>query len=270
MVISVAQLAVWILATEMVVRVVKRQTNGVYDMALHILIQSYDNSMESVCSMLDVMALDQDIGKGTGGCGDAWQNEVTRRRLASYRSQYPYIDDIFIYYKDEERVISANTVASSRLFFDVYADMDMSFEEWQDYMRQDFFKQDAAQKDTAGRETLWILHTWSTFYGNDTGSVAGVKFNSSYVQGLAERFSENNYVGVTICNADGDLVVQSGNMDNVRQNRKIVRTGDKFGWTYTVYMSDEAVGVYEERVLPVFFICFARRRWLLSLQFPFS
>lgn len=88
MVISVAQFLVWILATETVVRIVKRQTNEVYSKALNILVQSYDNSMESVRSMLNVMSLDKDIPKSIDGSGDVWQNEITRRRLASYKSQY--------------------------------------------------------------------------------------------------------------------------------------------------------------------------------------
>lgn len=160
-VISVAQFLVWILATETVVHIVKRQTDEVYGKALNLLVQSYDNSLESVRSMLNVMSLDKEIVKELDGSGDVWQNEITRRRLESYKSQYSYIEDIFIYYIDEDRVISSNTVASARMFFDVYGDMDLTYEEWQEYMRQDFSQQDVSRKNAAGKETLWILHTWS-------------------------------------------------------------------------------------------------------------
>lgn len=157
--------------------------------------------------MLNVMSLDKDIQKSIDGSGDVWQNEITRRRLASYKSQYSYIEDIFIYYIDEERVISSNTVVSAPLFFDVYGDMDVSYEEWKDFMRQDFSKQDISRKNGAGKEMLWILHTWSALSGSSSQAVVGVKFNTVYVQGLADNFSEDNYVGVTIRNGDGDLVV---------------------------------------------------------------
>lgn len=87
-VISVAQFLVWILATETVVHIVKRQTDEVYGKALNLLVQSYDNSLESVRSMLNVMSLDKEIVKELDGSGDVWQNEITRRRLVSYKSQY--------------------------------------------------------------------------------------------------------------------------------------------------------------------------------------
>lgn len=272
MVISVAQFLVWILATETVVHVVKRQTNEVYGKALNILIQSYDNSMESVRSMLNVLTLDKDIKKGMEGSGDVWQNEIIRRRLVSYKSQYPYIDDIFIYYLDEERVISSNTVASSRLFFDVYGDMGVSYEEWQEFMRQGFSKQDVSKKNAEGRETLWILHTWPAFSGNDAGAVVGVKFNISYIQGLADHFSADNYVALIIRNTDGDLVAESGNMDDVRrgrQERKVVRTGEGSGWTYTAYMLDKAIGAYEKGFMPLLFVCFAAEGLALAFAVSF-
>ena len=153
-------------------------------------------------STLNVMSLDKDIQKSIDGSGDVWQNKITRRRLASYKSQYPYIEDIFIYYIDEERVISSNTVVSAPLFFDVYGDMDVSYEEWQEFMRQDFSKQDVSRKNGDGKETLWILHTWSALSESSSQAVVGVKFNTVYVQGLADNFSEDNYVGVTIRNGD--------------------------------------------------------------------
>lgn len=168
-VISVAQFLVWILATEIVVHVVKSQTAEVYGKALNILIQSYDNSMESVYSLLNVMALDKNIQKEIDGLGDAWQNEITRRTLVSYKSQYSFIDDIFLYYKDQERVISSNTAASSRLFFNLYGDMDISYEEWQEFMRQEFYRKDVSRKNAAGKEILWVLHTWSPVSGNSSG-----------------------------------------------------------------------------------------------------
>lgn len=266
MVISVAQFLVWILATETVVHIVKRQTNEVYSKALNILVQSYDNSMESVRSMLNVMSLDKDIQKSIDGSGDVWQNEITRRSLASYKSQYSYIEDIFIYYIEEERVISSNTVVSAPLFFDVYGDMDVSYGEWQEFMRQDFSKQDVSRKNGAGKETLWILHTWSA--ESDSRAVVGVKFNTAYVQGLADNFSEDNYVGVTIRNEYGDLVVESGNMDDIRQERKVVRMGESSGWTYTAYMSDKGIRSYEKGFLPILFICFGAET--LALAFACS
>ena len=268
MVISVAQFLVWILATETVVHIVKRQTNEVYGKALNILVQSYDNSMESVRSMLNVMSLDKDILKELDGPGDVWQNEITRRRLVSYKSQYSYIEDIFIYYIDEGRVISSNTVASARLFFDVYGDMDITYEEWKEFMGQGFSKQDVSRKNAAGKETLWILHTWSAVSESSSGAVVGVKFNTAYVQGLADNFSEDNYVGVTIRNGDGDLVAESGNMDDVRQERKVVREGESSGWIYTAYMSDKAIGAYERGFLPILFICFGAET--LALAFACS
>lgn len=268
MVISVAQFLVWILATETVVHIVKRQTNEVYGKALNILVQSYDNSMESVRSMLNVMSLDKEILKEFDSAGDVWRNEVTRRKLASYKSQYPYIEDIFIYYIGEERVISSNTVASARLFFDVYGDMDITYEEWREYMGQDFSKQDVSCRNASGKETLWILHTWPALDGDSSGAVVGVKFYITYVQGLADNFSEDNYVGVTIHNGNGDLVAQSGNMDDVRQERKVVREGESGGWTYTAYMSDKAIDVYEKGFLPILFIGFGAET--LALAFACS
>lgn len=253
-VISVAQFLVWILATETVVHIVRHQTDEVYGKALNLLVQSYDNSMESVRSMLNVMSLDKEIVKELDGSGDVWQNEITRRRLVSYKSQYSYIEDIFIYYIDEERVISSNTVASARMFFDVYGDMDLTYEEWQEYMGQDFSKQDVSRKNAAGKETLWILHTWSGMSESASSAVVGVKFNTAYIQGLADNFSEDNYVGVTIRNGEGDLVAESGNMEDVRQERKVVRAGESSGWTYTAYMSDKAIGIYEKGFLPILFI----------------
>lgn len=269
MVISVAQFLVWILATEMVVHVVKRQTNEVYGKALNILIQSYDNSMESVCSMLNVMALDKDIMKGTGNINDVWQNEVIRRRLASYQSQYSYVEDIFIYYLEEERVISSNTVASSRLFFEVYGDMGVTFEEWQEFMRQEYIREDVSRKNAAGKEVLWILHTWPALSGNASEAVVGIKFSGSYIQGLADNFSEDNYVGVIIHNAAGNLVAESSNMDDVRRERKVVRTGERSGWIYTAYMLDQAVGIYEKGFLPVLYICFVAEALALAFAIFF-
>lgn len=269
MVISVAQFLVWILATETMVHVVKRQTNEVYGKTLNILIQSYDNSMESVCSMLNVMVLDKDIQKQIGDCEDVWQNEIVRRKLASYKSQYPYIDDIFIYYIDKDRVISCNTAASSCLFFDVYGDMVISYEEWKEFMMQDFSKQDVSQKNGEGEETLWLLHTWPAFSEDSSGAVVAVKFNTSYIQGLADNFSADNYVGVTIRNADGDLVAESSNMAGLSRERKVVRTGERNGWIYTAYMSNEAIRAYERGFLPILFICFVAEALALAFAVSF-
>lgn len=76
-------------------------------------------------------------------------------------------------------------------------------------------------------------------------------------------------MGVIIRNGDGELVAESGNMDDVRRGRMVAATGKDSGWIYTAYMSGKAIGIYEKGFLPVLFICFGVEALVFAFAFFF-
>ncbi len=254
--IFMAQLMGWVLVIQLAIHYTKKQTNEVYYKALNVLIQSFDNSMELIYSMLNVMATDENITKGIYSVNDVWQNELTRRTLASFKLQYSFIDDIYIYFQNSERVVSTNTAASACLFYDTYADVMMSLEEWKEALQQIYFKQDVSWKNKEGKETLWVLHSLPVFSEENNNKITVVvKFNSSYVQGLADNFSADNSIAVVVSNAAGDIIVKSENMSVIKQKSGITRVSEYNNWIYTAYMSGEAVKIYENGLPLVLFVC---------------
>ncbi len=53
--IFMAQLMGWVLVIQLAIHYTKKQTNEVYYKALNVLIQSFDNSMELIYSMLQTV-----------------------------------------------------------------------------------------------------------------------------------------------------------------------------------------------------------------------
>ncbi|MCI9540625.1 MAG: helix-turn-helix transcriptional regulator [Lachnospiraceae bacterium] len=268
--IFMAQLMGWVLVIQLAIHYTKKQTNEVYYKALNVLIQSFDNSMELIYSMLNVMATDENITKGIYSVNDVWQNELTRRTLASFKLQYSFIDDIYIYFQNSERVVSTNTAASACLFYDTYADVMMSLEEWKEALQQIYFKQDVSWKNKEGKETLWVLHSLPVFSEENNNKITVVvKFNSSYVQGLADNFSADNSIAVVVSNAAGDIIVKSENMSVIKQKSGITRVSEYNNWIYTAYMSGEAVKIYENGLPLVLFVCLGTEVLIFIFAFFF-
>lgn len=250
-----AQLLGWILITDIAIHFVKKQTNEMYQKAMNVLIQSYDTSMEMVYSMLNVMAVDENIVRNAGETGDVWQNEITRRALLSYKLQHSFVEDIFVYYRDSSQVISSNTVAAPWIFYHAYGDVSMSYGEWQDAMKQTYFRQDVSWESSEGRPNLWILHTLPVFSGSGSRITVAVKFNEYYVQSLVDNFSVDNSIAVVITNGLGRIVAESGNMSTIKPKRNITGRSARSGWTYTAYMSWEAVRDYESGLPLILLAC---------------
>lgn len=261
-IIFIAQITGWIAATDMVGRRLKIQTDDVYASALNVLSVSYDNCVNSVYSMLDVMTLDDTIKKRCGnvlsaGQNDAYQNELVRRKLASYKLQYPFIDDIFIYFEADEKIISSNTVADTDLFYNIYGNTFMPYEEWKEKLSQAYFKKDVVRENRTKAKTLYIFHTWPKSKQNTLGMVTvAVKFSDAYIQNLVNNFKEDKYSAVTVRNAEGELIVDSGRAEAGNSNRSISRISAFNGWTYTYYVSRAGVKLYEDSILLLLFLCF--------------
>lgn len=262
-VIFIAQIAGWIAASEMVGHRLKKQTDDVYASALNVLSVSYDNCVSSVYSMLDAMTLDDAIRKKCSnvlpaGQNDAYQNELVRRALASYKLQFSFIDDIFIYFEDGKRVLSSNTVADAALFYDIYGNTAMPYEEWEETLSRTYFKQDVVWENTANAKTLYILHTWPhSQQDKDHRSITiAVKFSDAYIQKLVNNFKEDKYAVVTVRNTEDELIVESAGSDIENLNRSITRVSAFNGWNYTYYVSRAGVKLYEDSILLLLFLCF--------------
>lgn len=262
-IIFIAQVSGWIAANDMVGRRLKKQTDDVYASALNVLSVSYDNCVSSVYSMLDAMTLEDAIRKRCGsalfaGQNDAYQNELVRRKLASYKLQFAFVDDIFIYFEADDKIISSNTVADASLFYDIYGDTAMPCGEWKEKLSQTYFKKDQVWENEAKANSLYILHTWPQSKQNKgNGAVTiGVKLSSAYIQNLVNNFKEDKYSAVTVRNAEDQLVVESGSPEAGNSNRSISRVSAFSGWTYTYYVSREGVKLYEDSILLLLFLCF--------------
>lgn len=262
-IIFIAQVTGWIAANDMVGRKLKKQTDDVYASALNVLSISYDNCFSSAYSMLDAMTLEDAIKKRCGnslfaGQNDAYQNELVRRKLASYKLQFAFLDDIFIYFEADDKVISSNTVADASLFYDIYGDTAMPYGEWKETLSKTYFKKDQVWENGAKANSLYILHTWPQSKQNEkNGAVTiGVKFCDAYIQSLVNNFKEDKYSAVTVRNAEGRLVAESGSPESGNSNRSISRTSAFNGWTYTYHVSREGVKLYEDSILLLLFLCF--------------
>ncbi|MGN0166581.1 MAG: helix-turn-helix domain-containing protein [Acetatifactor sp.] len=256
--IFAVQIFSWGLVSQEVRRTLNIQTTEAYSNSLHVLSSSCDNDVNSVYSMLDVMALDESIRKRCNSttltAGKlALQNELVKKQLASYKVQHPFIDDIFIWFENTDKIISSNTVADSPLFYDIYGDVSMSYEQWLEALRQTYFKQDVLWENPSQSKILYILHSWS---GADKEQITiAVKFKSSYLQDLADSFRNDNFAAIVIENKNGEPIVESTSLDAGTPKRSTSQTSDLTGWIYTAHISELGIKLYE-RVILIIFVLF--------------
>lgn len=253
------QLACGLLATEAVSRTMRIQTNEAYGNALNVLSSSCDNDLNAVWSMLSIMVLDEDVKKrcdatASSGRNLPYQNELVRRQLTSYKVQHSFIDDIFIYFEEAGQIVSSNTVADADLFYDIYGDVGMSFEEWEEALARQYYKSDVLWENRSGTETLYILHSWVRT-DEETVTIA-VKFKDSYIQELADRFRGDRFAVIAIRNEAGQLIAESGNTGDEASGQRVSQTSELTGWTYTAYVSEEGIRLYGGSTLVLLVICF--------------
>ena len=154
LIVFTIQILCWLLATKAVSHATQAQADETYQNALRVLAFSCDNDVNSVSSMLDSMVLDENIRKR---CNEVttvrnipYQNELVRRRLASYKVQHAFIDDIYIYLSDSDKIISSNTVADSALFYDVYGDVSISYGDWLEALEGNYYKNRLLWENSSG------------------------------------------------------------------------------------------------------------------------
>ncbi len=248
------------------------QTEEAYQNSLSVLASSCDNDLNSVYSMLDIMALNEDIKRRCNLISNTerslpYQNELVRRQLMSYRIQHAFIDDILIYFGDTRKIISSNTVADLELFYEIYGDVTMSCEEWEEALTQKYYKKDVLWENSSSSQTLYVLHSW---VGSDNEDITiAVKFKESYFQDLTERFRQDRFAVVTIQNESEQQIVEAGDFEYKQSARNVSHKSALTGWVYTAYISQKGVGLYGGSTLIVLGICFTAATIASAVAFLF-
>lgn len=259
LIVFTIQILCWLLATKAVSHATQVQADETYQNALRVLAFSCDNDVNSVSSMLDSMVLDENIRKR---CNEVttvrnipYQNELVRRRLASYNVQHAFIDDIYIYLSDSDKIISSNTVADSALFYDVYGDVSMSYEDWLEALEENYYKNRLLWENSSGGKNLYILHSWEGRAGS-SGVTIAVKYKASYLQSLMDDFRGSRFAVLVISDEEGEVIAESGSLNDGTLRRKVSVTSDMTGWIYTAYISEEGSRLYAGSALIVLALCF--------------
>lgn len=259
LVVFTIQILCWLLATRAVSDSARVQENETYQSALRVLAYSCDSDMDSVSSMLDGMLLEEDIRKRCNDTVSAkaipYQNELVRRTLASYIVQHSFIDDIYIYLERSDKVISANTVADSELFYDIYGDVRMSYEEWKEALDHNYYKTRCLWENSSGSKDLYILHSWERRADNNDVTIV-VKYKSSYLQSLMDNFRGSQFAVLVIEDENGERIAQSGNVGDESLRRKVSVISDTTDWVYTAYIAETGSKFYESKALIVLALCF--------------
>lgn len=259
LIVFMIQILCWLLATKAVSHATQLQADETYQNALNVLAFSCDNDVDSVSSMLDIMVLDENIRKRCNNMVSwqnlPYQNELVRRRLASYKVQHAFIDDIYIYLGDSGKIISSTTVADTQLFYNVYSDVAMSCEEWLKALKKKYCKNELMWENSSGENTLYILHSWEGWTENKEVTIA-VKYKASYLQSLMDDFRGNRFAVLVINNEDGEIIAKSGSINDGSSRRKVSVVSDKTGWIYTAYISEEGNRLYKSSALIVLALCF--------------
>ncbi len=259
LIVFLIQILCWLLATRAVRESARLQENETYQNALSVLAFSCDSDVTSVSSMLDGMVLEENIRKRCNNTVSAenipYQNELVRRILASYKLQHSFIDDIYIHLENCDKIISSNTVADSELFYDIYGDVRMSYEEWKEALEGNYYKDRCLWENSSGSKNLYILHSWERQAENNDVTIV-VKYKSSYLQSLMDNFRGSRFAVVVIEDETGERVAQSGNVGDENLRRKVTVISDTTGWVYTAYIADTGSKFFESKALTVLALCF--------------
>lgn len=258
--IFVAQILCWSVMAGEIGNILKTQTDEAYGNVLNVLSSSCDNDLNVVYSMLDVMALDEVIKKKCEGprlcAGDeALQNELVKRQLVRYKRQHSFIDDIFLWFEETDKIISSNTVAEAELFFNIYGNTVMPYEEWKEILHKEWFKKDVVWKSLTGDGVLYVLHSWQD-RKNQTITIV-VKFQNSYVQNQVDSFYSDKFAAIDVRNQEGELLAESAKVKVAEKMRSISRTSHQTGWSYTAYISEVGMALYEKAFLIISLLFFA-------------
>ncbi len=229
-------------------------------MLINVLSSSCDNDLNVVYSMLDVMALDEVIKKKCEvtkfHIGDeALQNELIKRQLVRYKRQHSFIDDIFFWFEGENKIISSNTVAEAELFYEIYGNTVMPYEQWKEILQKEWFKKDVVWKNPAGDGVLYVLHSWQD--RKDQTITIVVKFQDSYVQNQVDSFYSDKFAAIDVRNQEGEFLTESAKVKVAEKMRSFSQISHQTGWSYTAYISEAGMALYEKALLIIALLFFA-------------
>lgn len=126
----------------------------------------------------------------------------------------------------------------------------ISYGDWLEALEGNYYKNRLLWENSSGEKNLYILHSWEGRAGS-SGVTIAVKYKASYLQSLMDDFRGSRFAVLVISDEEGEVIAESGSLNDGTLRRKVSVTSDMTGWIYTAYISEEGSRLYAGSALIV-------------------
>lgn len=235
-------LCLWFAVVSISQNILNKQTYRINRNTINILASSIDENFSTIEKLMAQLGINKQIMRKsyhqfTIDGYDAYTSKEILDTLGACKVGHAYIEDIFLYLPQAKNVISISTASSSRIYFESYfSGTDLAMEDWEALMSQKHILSYQSVKKGDKYDGVLLLQTIPSAAvlksSKSAYSTLAIKVDMTAIKRMADEFANANSVEINIYDADKNLLVHSGALNNREISRSIVITSENNQWTY--------------------------------------
>ena len=247
-------LCLWAAVVSISQSILSRQTWRIHQDTINILASSIDENLQSIEALATQLGINKEIMRKnyhqfTDDGYSAYTSKEILNTLEEYKKRYSYVEDIFLYLPVSKNVISAQTAASSRIYFEEYfGGTEFTREEWEALLSEKHILSYRMVKKADAYNSILLIHTIPSSAvlksSKSAYSTLVIKIDISAIKSIASEFAAANSAQINIYDSEQNLLVHTGSDENMGMLRTICAVSENSGWTYEmnvpvkVYLGD--------------------------------